>query len=132
MNRTYLIVDDSSVIRQTLEKMLRRFTDRDERILTAESSEEALEVFRAEKPDIVLLDIMLPDVDGDQTAQVMFNEDPDTRVVVITGLMEEDPRVREMIMKGAFDFLQKPIHSSDVEELIRLLEQEEGGSGRIK
>lgn len=132
MDRTYLVVDDSSVVRQTLEKMLQRFGDPDDRILSAESSEEALEVFREEKPDVVLLDIMLPDVDGDQTAQVMSDENPDTRVVVVTGLMEDDPRVQEMTTKGVFDVLQKPIHSSDVEQLIRRLEQEGGGSGRAE
>lgn len=132
MPRSYLIVDDSPVIRQTLEKMVERFSADHDGIMTAESSEEGLEIFREQRPDVVLLDVMLPDVAGDQTAQVMFAEAPETRVVVITGLMEDHERVREMLSMGAFEMLQKPIHSSDVQELMRLLDQEEEGAGRIR
>lgn len=132
MPRHYLIVDDSVVIRQTLEKMLARFCPQGHRVSTAETSEEALQIFRKDRPDLVFMDIQLPDVDGEQTAQVMFQEDPETKVVIISGLMEDDDRIRELISAGAFDFLQKPIHSSDVKELIRLLEEEEeSGAGRI-
>lgn len=134
MTREYLIVDDSPVIRQTLEKMLQRFCADGHTISTAGSSEEALTHFREHRPDVVLLDIQLPDVDGEQTARVIFEEDPETRIVVITGLMEDDDRVRGLLSMGAFEFLQKPIHSSDVEELVRLIEQEEesSGAGRIR
>lgn len=132
MPRHYLIVDDSAVIRQTLEKMLGRFCQDGHRVSSAEDSEQALQIFRKERPDVVFMDIQLPDVDGEQTAQVMFSEDPSTRVIIITGLMEDDPRVRNLISMGAFDFLQKPIHSADVKELIRLLkEEEDSGAGRI-
>lgn len=132
MPRHYLIVDDSAVIRQTLGKMLSRFCPDGHRVSAAETSEEALQIFRKEKPGVVFMDIQLPDVDGEQTAQVMFKEDPTTKVIIISGLMEDDRRIRDLISAGAFDFLQKPIHSSDVKELIRLLEEEEdGGAGRI-
>lgn len=133
MPRHYLIVDDSPVIRKTLQKMLDRFCPDGHLVTTAENSQEALEIFRDEDPDVVFMDIQLPDVDGEQTAQVMFQEDPDTKVIIISGLMEDDQRIRDLISAGAFDFLQKPIHSEDVEELIRLLEQEESsGAGRIR
>lgn len=132
MTREFLIVDDSPVIRRTLEKMLRRFGSGNARISTAADSQQALKEFRDKRPDVVLLDIQLPDVGGEQTARVMFNEDPSTRIVAITGLMEEDQRVRDLLSMGAFSLLTKPIHSSDVEELLRLLEEEESGAGRIR
>jgi two-component system LytT family response regulator len=133
MARHYLIVDDSPVIRQTLEKMLARFCPDGHRVSSAENSEQALKIFRDEQPDVVFMDIQLPDVDGEQTAQVMFTEDPSTKVIIISGLMEDDQRIRDLISMGAFDFLQKPIHSEDVKELIRLLEEEEdSGAGRIR
>lgn len=132
MARDYLIVDDSPVIRQTLEKMLERLGSADAQIWTAETSKGALETFREQDPDVVFMDIQLPDVDGEQTAKVILTEDPQTRVIAITGLMEDDQRVRDMISMGAFDFVQKPIHSSDVEELLHLLDQEDSGAGRIR
>lgn len=132
MSRHYLIVDDSPVIRQTLEKMLDRLCSGGHQISSAETSEQALKIFRDQQPEVVFLDIQLPDVDGEQTAQVIFSEAPETKVIVITGLMEDDERVRSLLSMGAFDFLPKPIHSSDVQELLRLLEDEEAGAGRIK
>jgi len=78
------------------------------------------------------MDVKLPDQDGEETTRQILQEDPDTRVVVITGLMEDDERVRNRISIGAFEFLQKPIHLRDVEEIIQLLDQEETGAGRIR
>lgn len=132
MARQYLIVDDSPVIRQTLEKMLDRLCPEGYQVSSAETSEQALKIFRDQRPDVVLLDIQLPDIDGEQTAQMIFSEAPETKVVVITGLMEDDERVRSLLSMGAFDLLPKPIHSSDLQELLRLLEDEEAGAGRIK
>lgn len=131
MPRHYLVVDDSPVIRQTLVKMLERLSSDKPEISAAERSEEALEIFRRDEPDVVFMDIRLPDADGEQTARVMFEEDPETEIIIVTGLMEEDEQVREFISMGAFELLQKPIHSSDVEEVIQLLDQEQGGAGRI-
>lgn len=132
MARHYLIVDDSPVIRQTLSKMLERLAPEPPKLSTAEDSESGLKTFREASPDVVFLDVRLPDVDGEQTLRVMFEENPETRVVVITGLMEDDEQVREMLSMGAFALLQKPIHTEDVEELLRLLDQEESGAGRIR
>lgn len=124
MARDYLIVDDSPVVRNTLERMLTELGREDEWVYTAESSEEALDVFHEVEPDVVFMDIKLPDVDGEQTASVMLTQDPKTLVIVISALSADDKRVRNLLAVGAFEFLGKPIHSEDIKAVIQRVDEE--------
>lgn len=132
MPRTYLIVDDSPVICTTLKKMLVKAGVNEQQIEMAQSGDEAMEMFYEVHPDIVFMDVQMPGMDGEQTASMMMTENPEIRVVVITGMGMEDERVMNLRSLGAFELLEKPIHSEDVDELIRLLEREESGAGRIR
>lgn len=132
MVRSYLIVDDSPVICTTLRKMLVKLGVDEREIFTATAGDEALEVFHEEDPDVVFMDIQMPGMDGEQTASMMMTEDPEVRVVVVTGMGEDDPRVMNLRSLGAFQVLEKPIHTDDVDEVVKLLDREEFGAGRIQ
>jgi DNA-binding NtrC family response regulator len=77
------------------------------------------EIFRLWRPDAVVTDMMLPDVDGIQLVRTFKQLDPEAEVIVITG-QGNIPRSVEAVKAGAFDFLEKPV---DTERLLDKLEK---------
>jgi len=102
-----LIVDDERDNRELLDIILVR---EGFRVLTAGSGEEALASVAVEQPDLILLDLMMPDMSGyDVMAKIKSN--PSTtaiRIVILTALCDDATRVRAL-MAGAEDLVTKPI-----------------------
>lgn len=132
MPESFLIVDDSPTVRLSTRKMLAREGADEDYIREAETGEEALEAFEEKQPDIVLLDINLPGIQGHEVAEKMFAIAPDSRIVIITGATADDERVRDTIRKGAFEIITKPIRQDDIKGLMRLLADESEGVDRIQ
>jgi DNA-binding response OmpR family regulator len=99
-----LIVEDDPIIRQTVDYAMRRagFTTR-----TSGDGFEALQMARAARPDLILLDLMLPGLDGFEFAQQIRTTDPDVAIVMVTALGEERDTVRGLDA-GADDYVTKP------------------------
>lgn len=127
----FLVVDDSPTITHTLRRTLERLGVSGSNIHTAPSGEEALAMFETLEPDVVFMDVQLDGIDGQATAEEMTALDPEARVVVMTGMGASDERVRKMVAAGAFEVLEKPIHSDDLDDVLHLIEREESGAGRI-
>jgi len=94
-------------------------------VITATSGREALEMAHSEQPDLILLDVMMPGLDGFETCR-RLKDDPKTRhipVVMVTALDQQEDRVRGL-NSGADDFLTKPIDDvtlfARVRSLLRL------------
>ncbi|NND43911.1 MAG: response regulator [Xanthomonadales bacterium] len=103
-----LVVDDNESVRNILTHKLTR---QGHRVRTGESGLEALELIRAEVPDLLLLDLFMHDMNGFDVLREL-HEDEALRsipVIVITGLNDKDAAVR-CIEAGAFDILTKPIN----------------------
>ncbi len=107
---TILVVDDEHLIRWSLEQQLQRegYT-----VLLADSGAEALRKVQAEPPDLVLLDIRLPDADGLEILERLRAGDPESLVIMITAHGGVESAVRAMKL-GAYDYVIKPF---DMEEL---------------
>ncbi len=122
MSAKILVVDDIAPNVKLLEaKLAREFF----RVITAMSGPEALEKAKTEKPDVILLDIMMPGMDGFEVCEKL-KADPATQnipVVMVTALTDISDRVRGL-EAGADDFLSKPVNDlalmSRVRSLIRL------------
>lgn len=122
MTAKVLVVDDVHVIRKVLEaKLLAEFFE----VVLAGSGQEALEKAHSESPDIILLDVMMPDIDGFEVCR-RLKADPLTNhipVVMITGLDQPSDRVTGL-EAGADDFLTKPTNDvalfARVRNLVRL------------
>ena len=99
-----IVVDDEENIRQTLQGIL---TDEGYSAVTASGGEEALRMIQTETPDLVLLDIWIPGIDGIQTLKIIKNVDPEIEVVMMTGHGAIDTAVKATKF-GAFDFIEKP------------------------
>lgn len=100
-----LIVDDEEGIRESLSGI---FEDEGYNILTSSSGEEALVILKEQNPDLILLDVWLPGIDGVQTLKDMKDLKPDLPVIMISGHGNIELAVKATKM-GAYDFLEKPL-----------------------
>ncbi len=100
-----MVVDDSLFMRNHLEKLL---SSHGYEIVLAEDGEQAVQMYRAARPDVVLMDITMPKMNG-MDALVEINQlDPRARVVMLTALDQQLVAARAVHM-GAKDFLVKPV-----------------------
>ncbi len=105
MNELILIVDDETGILTTLSQIL---GDEGYRTIVTTSGEEALHLFREQRPDVVFLDIWLPDWDGLETLQALRDVDTDAMVIMMSGHGTSETAVKAIKM-GAHDYLEKPL-----------------------
>ena len=100
-----LIVDDEPSILKSLHGLL---TDEGFLVTTASNGYEALKIIDSESPDLVLLDIWMPGIDGIETLKVIKKENPFIQVIIITGHGTVETAVTAT-KNGAFDLIEKPL-----------------------
>jgi DNA-binding response OmpR family regulator len=103
MNQTILVVDDKAGVRDMLEDY---FRGQGFRVVTAADGQEALFAARYEKPDIVLLDIMMPQMDGYHFLPA-FRRESRAPVILLTAKLDESDKVQGLEL-GADDYVTKP------------------------
>lgn len=103
--RSILIIDDDPLIRKTLSSHLSRD---DFEIFLAEEGEDGLEVYEEKRPDLVVLDIRLPDMDGLEALRKIRAKDENASVIIMTAFDDMKTTV-EAIKSGAFEYLVKPL-----------------------
>ena len=109
---TILLVDDVDINLQTLYQTLE---GKGFRLLVARSGEEALRIARKAQPDLILLDIMMPGIDGYETC-ARLKSDETTRhsvVIFLSALQSSEEKVRGLSM-GAMDFITKPFDPDEI------------------
>ena len=114
MNKTILIVDDQASVRQLLQDYL---SEQGFRTVTANDGQAALHIARHENPDLVLLDIMMPRMDGYQFLR-SFRAEKETPVIIITAREEETDAVLGLDL-GADDYVIKPFRMRELTARIR-------------
>ena len=100
-----LIVDDEPSILQSLGGLL---SDEGFEVTTAANGYEALKTIEVESPDLVLLDIWMPGIDGIETLKEIKKENPNIQVIIITGHGTIETAVKATKL-GAFDLIEKPL-----------------------
>ena len=105
MNDTILVVDDEVSICQSVKAIL---SDEGYQVLVAGSGEEAIKVVEEEMPQLVLLDIWLPGIDGLETLKTIKEAHPNVLVIMMSGHGTIETAVRATKL-GAFDFIEKPL-----------------------
>lgn len=117
-----LIVDDSNIMRRAIEKYLSEFSL--ELVGTAGNGEQALELFKKYKPDLVTLDITMPKLDGLSCLKEMMSLDRSAKVLIISAL--KDPTTGLNALKlGARGFLSKPFTQNQLKEEIKAILEED-------
>jgi two-component system, NtrC family, response regulator AtoC len=110
MAYSVLVVDDESLTLRTISRALRQ---EGFEVSTATSGEEAIRIFHEEKPDLALLDIVLPGIDGVEVLRQFKAENP-TSIVLMMSAYHMVDRAVEAMKLGAFDYLIKPFHLADM------------------
>jgi two-component system alkaline phosphatase synthesis response regulator PhoP len=114
MPKTILIVDDKASLRKMVDEYL---TGQGFHVVTATNGREALLVAREEKPDLILLDIMMPEMDGYEFIRVFFRKS-ETPIILLTAKMEEADKVVGLEL-GADDYVTKPFGMRELLARIR-------------
>ncbi|NJM36964.1 MAG: response regulator [Akkermansiaceae bacterium] len=111
-----LIVDDSLIMRRAIERTLVSsvFTE----IRMVSNGRLAVKEYENFMPDIVTMDITMPDMDGLTAVELIIRFDPNARILVVSALADKATAV-EAVKRGASGFLLKPITSESLEEAIQ-------------
>jgi two-component system, NarL family, response regulator LiaR len=112
-----LLVDDHPVVRTGLRRVLEAETDIDV-VGEADSGEHAISSARSLQPDVVVTDLLLPDVDGVTVTERVRAEFPGIQVLILTGVDAEDAAVVSAVRAGAIGFIVK---SADVDLLVQAI-----------
>jgi DNA-binding response OmpR family regulator len=123
-DKTILVADDDVEILGLVTRHLRTM---DVKILEASDGEEALKIARREKPNLVILDVMMPGMTGWEVCRAIREDDSlqNVGVIMLTGIGE---RLNEMTspLYGADEYLDKPFEFKDLDALIRQVIAERG------
>jgi two-component system response regulator AtoC len=111
---TILVVDDEAVQREMLQGFLQK---RGYKVLTAANGEEALDLCARYPINLVLMDLCMPGMNGDEVLERLRESNPLLRVVLITAFGSVETAVKVMKL-GACDFLEKPVDLTELSELI--------------
>jgi DNA-binding response OmpR family regulator len=114
MTKTILIVDDKNSVRKLLSEYL---GEHNFRTVTASNGQEALFTARREKPDLILLDIMMPEMDGYEFIR-LHHQEADTPIILLTAKLEETDKVLGLEL-GADDYVTKPFGMRELLARIR-------------
>jgi len=112
--KTILVVDDKSNVRTLVREYL---TEAGFRVVTAENGQNAFYAARQEKPDLILLDIMMPEMDGFEFIRA-YRKESDTPVILLTAKTEESDKVVGLEL-GADDYVTKPFGMRELVARIR-------------
>ena len=112
---TILIVDDDDQLRKSFHKLL---TEEGYRVVSAASGESGIDIFRQTVPDLVVLDVRLPGINGIETFRVMHAVEPKLPVIIMTAFGTTETAI-EATKMGAFDYILKPFEIPDMLAVIQ-------------
>ena len=115
-DRTILIVDDTE---SNVDILVETLADEYE-VSVAMSGEDALEILEEERPDLILLDIMMPGMDGYEVCRKLkeMEQAKDIPVIFLSAMTEEKEKKKGLLM-GAVDFITKPIDPVELKSKIK-------------
>lgn len=111
-----LIVDDAAFMRMMIKDILQK--NGFEVVGEASNGIEAVDLYKKEKPDVVTMDITMPDMDGIEAVKEIKSFDPAAKVIMCSA-MGQQSMVMDAIKSGAKDFIVKPFQADRVLEAIR-------------
>ena len=115
MSARVLIVDDAAFMRMMIKDILTK--EGFEIVGEAENGQVAVEIFKEEEPDLVTMDITMPEMDGIEAVKEILKIDPQAKIVMCSA-MGQQAMVIDAIQAGAKDFIVKPFDQERVLEAI--------------
>lgn len=114
-NVKFLIGDDSILARKRLKDVIRSLGGSD--FEEASNGQEAIDLFKKTKPDIVFLDIVMPVKDGIAAVSEIIQADPNACIIMVSSVGTQ-AQLKQAIEAGACDFIQKPLDEDQLKTLI--------------
>ncbi len=115
MGYSILVVDDEALTLRTISRALR---EEGFDVQVATSGEQGLEMFAQDHPSLVLLDVVLPGIDGVEVLRELKQQSPQTIAIMMSAYHQVERAVEAMKL-GAYDFLVKPFHLADMVNTVR-------------
>lgn len=122
MNKTILIVDDAVFMRMKLKKIIEASGYQ---IIEAKDGLQAFELFKEHKPNLVIMDISMPEMDGLTSLRYMMEHDNSIPVIMCSAIGLES-KILEAGRLGAKDFIVKPFKDKEIEEVLNCFLEENG------
>jgi len=110
-----LIVDDSLIIRKKLSKLIENLGHTV--VADAQTGQEAIEAYATHKPDLVTMDITMPDMDGITAVKHIIKEHHDAKIIMVTSHGQEDMVIKS-IQAGAVGYILKPLTQEKLAQTI--------------
>lgn len=110
-----LIVDDSLIIRKKITKIIEKLGH--EVVYGAKNGQEAIDAYNAKKPDLVTMDITMPDMDGITAVSHIIKDNHDAKIIMVTSHGQEDMVIKS-IQAGAVGYMLKPITDDKLAQAI--------------
>ena len=119
----YLIVDDSVFARKSLAKLIEAFGG----TIAGEAGDglSAITEFDRTKPDLVLMDITMPQMEGIEAVERIMRQHPEARIIMVSSVGYQD-NILAALQKGARHFVQKPVKPDALYEIIRYVLNDDG------
>ncbi len=111
-----LTIDDEEAIRSSFREHLE---DYNYEVIEAENGRKGINSFRQNSPDLILVDLRMPEIDGLEVLKVVNSESPDTPIIVVSGTGVISDAI-EALHRGAWDYLLKPV--KELDELVHVIE----------
>jgi len=112
--KTVLVVDDAVVMRMMIKNIL---VKNGYEVVEAESGYEAVQKYKATRPDVVTMDMVMPEMDGIAALKQIIADDPEAKIIMCTS-MGQQPLVVEAVQAGAKSFVMKPFQPPKILETI--------------
>jgi NarL family two-component system response regulator LiaR len=112
-----MLVDDHNVVRSGLATFLRAYEDL-ELIAEAKNGREAVKLCREKKPDVILMDLMMPEMDGIAATRAILADCPEIKIIAMTSF-EDEQLVQGVLAAGAISYLIKNVTSDELAKAIR-------------
>jgi len=114
-----LTVDDEIAFCKMIDRFL---ANKGYKARSSQSGKAALKSIDREKPDVVLLDLIIPDINGEEILMKIKKDYPDLPVIIITGINDSKKAI-ELLVQGASDYLTKPVDLSYIEKYLSTWEK---------
>jgi len=106
-----LVVDDEPMMRESLKLILSKYD-----VIEASDGTEAIRIYQNAKPDLVLMDIMMPRMNGIEATKEILRISPKAKIVAVTAYATD--KGKEILEAGAVEILEKPFKRKKLEELV--------------
>lgn len=110
-----LIVDDSLIVRRKIEREINLPELKE--IFTATDGQQAVDIFTAHEPELVTMDLTMPNMDGTECVKQLVAINPDTVILVISALADKATAIKA-VKYGAYGFLCKPFTEKELNEAL--------------